>query len=128
MNGARAGDRAPEATSPGGYFFGSHRCDWSRPRRPSVYREPGLVAPLPARLPAAPERALVDTAGVPAGHIAGRTLPERMDARRDDVANSNNGNKNDNYHAWHSLLTHARTARSPVPPYTRAGYRDSDES
>jgi hypothetical protein len=51
-----------------------------------------------------------------------------MDARRDDVADGNNGNENCYYHAWYSLLTHARTARSPVPPYTRAGYRDSGES
>jgi hypothetical protein len=51
-----------------------------------------------------------------------------MDARRDHVADANNGNENYYYHARYSLLTHARTARSPVPPYTRAEYRDSGES
>ena len=42
--------------------------------------------------PAAPVCPLVDRTEVPARHIAGRTLPERMDARRDDVADRNNGN------------------------------------
>jgi hypothetical protein len=51
-----------------------------------------------------------------------------MDARRNDVADGDNDNNNDRYHAWYSSLTHARTARSPVPPYARAGYRDSGES
>src|SRR5690348_4459507 len=36
--------------------------------------------------PAAPVRPLVDRAEVPARHVAGRTLTEGMDARRDNIA------------------------------------------
>jgi hypothetical protein len=36
-----------------------------------------------------------------------------MDARRDDVADRNNGNNQNRYHARYSLLTPTRTARSP---------------
>src|SRR5206468_7645876 len=61
----------------------------------------------------APVRALVDAAEVPARHVAGRTLAEGMDARRDDVADRNNGNNQNRYHDWYSLLTPTRTARSP---------------
>src|SRR5881296_3677929 len=59
----------------------------------------------------APVRALVDAAEVPARHVAGRTLAEGMDARRDDVADRNNGNNQNRYHDWYSLLTPTRTAR-----------------
>ncbi len=74
--------------------------------------DPGVFGPAPEDLgadpvasaaavtrTAAPVRAFVDAAEVPAGHIAGRTLPERMDARRDHVADGNNGNNNYQYHA-----------------------------
>src|SRR6266581_8212406 len=63
--------------------------------------------------PAAPVCPLVERAEVPARHFAGRTLAEGMDARRDDVADRNNGNNQNRYHARYSLLTLTRTARSP---------------
>src|SRR6516164_7789160 len=72
---------------------------------------------------AAPVSALVDAPEVPAGHVAGRTLPERMDARRDNVADGNDGNNKNHYHARYSLLPHARAPVALVPPFTRAGYR-----
>src|SRR5690349_5628578 len=58
------------------------------------------VPPSAARaLAAATERALVDTSAVPARHVAGRALGEGMDARRNDVADGNNGNNKYRDHA-----------------------------
>src|ERR1017187_6137413 len=83
---------------------------------------PDPVAPARAVAPAAsPVRALVDAAEVPACHVAGGALPERMNAGRHQVTDADDDNNNYRYHAGDSLLTRTRTTRTATPPDTRPG-------
>jgi hypothetical protein len=50
-----------------------------------------------------------------------------MNSSRDDVADRNCGNNQNRYHARYSLLTPPEPPVALVPPFTRAGYRESGE-
>src|SRR5258705_4670201 len=125
-SGAEGGTVGPGEGQPGPGIAGGVACRWL-PRSQLLLREdPAVAGSAPEDLGAgpvalatagaastAPVRALVDPAEVPARHVAGRTLAEGVDARRDDVADRNYGNNKNRYHARYSLMTLTRTARSP---------------
>src|ERR1700730_7429425 len=86
-----AGGVARRPASPGGQLLLREDSGVARSAPEDLGADPVELAAAGAA-PAAPGCPLVDRTEVPARHIAGRTLPERMDARRDDVAHRNNGN------------------------------------
>src|SRR5690348_10291600 len=137
--GAEGGaDRPGEGTASAG-LAGGVACRLLPPGQLLLRKDPGVAGSAPEDLgaypvllatagafSAAPVRALVDAAEVPAAHVASRTLAQGVDTGRDDVADRNYGNNQNRYHARYSLLTPPEPPVALVPPFTRAGYRDPE--